>query len=236
MKKLTSILFALTFLFLSFGCGGGGGTTSIALKTSTIRAYQAGDTWQFSISGDDTGTFTVTVQSTLVTSPITTDDCIELLMSGSFTSMGVISNSTFYLQDGAGSEFNFGDWDPVDGYNWITSGTGYVQISTSPVAVGQNNNGSMTYQNGTVETFSNTVIALEDVVTGMGTFQAYKYTDSGTINWGSGSTANSSTTFWYVPGLSAPVKEDMTMTYYQNGTPTGTLHLIITLEATNVAY
>ncbi len=238
MKKLTSILFVVTFLFLSFGCGGGGGgsSSSIDLKTSTVRNYQTGDNWQFSISGDDTGTFTITVLSSLVTSPITNDDCYEFYMSGSFSTLGVISNSTFYLQDLDGSEYNFGDWNPVDGYNWIASGTGYVLSTTSPVAVGQSNNGSMTYQDGTVKTFSYTVTGIENVVTGMGTIEAYKATHSSTINWGGGSTANSNSTLWFVPGLSMNVKEDTTITYYQNGTPTGTLHLISTLESTNVVY
>jgi len=240
MKRtiLISTLLALFVPFVVVGCGGGGGdsTPSIALKTSNIRPYQTGDTWQFLIRGDDTGTLTVTVQPNLVTSPITNDDCFEFYTSGSFSTIGVITNSTFYLQDGTGSEYAFGQWNPTDGYNWISSAPGYVKFSTSPMAIGQSNGGTVTYQDGSIETFSNIVTGIEDVYTGMGKFEAYKMTNSGSINWGGGSTASYNETVWYIPGLSIAVKEDLSITYYQNGNPTGTVHLISTLESTNVVY
>jgi len=255
MKKKCSVLFVvplvLTILLLDCGGGGGGSTPApnpIALKTSTIRNLQSGDTWNFSGSGtysSDGSTVNIsasgseTILSSTKQDPITSTNCLDsfltLSLSGPSGIPASISFHGYEFQDSTGTIYECGENDG-SGDIWVSAASGgYFVSSQSPVATNQSYGNSVTYTDGSTATITEHVIGTENVNTNAGYYEAYKILENATVNYNDGTSAVESNTIWFVPGLGM-VKETLNVKYYTGSTITGSLTLTIVLASTSVAY
>jgi hypothetical protein len=256
MKKI--ILFPSLFLIVVFtiffivGCGGGGGggdsTPSIPLKTSSIRQFGPGDSWNYSASGtlsdgvttvNITGTANYQVLSTLKQSPVTLDDCLDqftvITLSGQGESF-TFDFHDYFLQDNNGSIFSYGEGDSISGDTWVVfPAVGYYLRLESPMAVGQSNGSTVDFDDGSSLTYSYSIDSIQNVSTSLGSYESYKITSNLSVDYGTGDTEVVSATSWYVPGLGS-VKIMETDSYYSGGVLQLTLNFTATIDSTSVVY
>ncbi len=186
--------FLVVLSLILIGCGGDGGSSSppepevIHLKTNTIRSLQAGDTWNYSgtwtyNNGNGDVSNTVTPQSHILSS-MKLDPLLSINTIDQLTELPNNSNAhSYFLQDGTGSLFEYGGTLNTNSDVWVTIGSGgNFLFYLSPVAVGQKHNANVTYNDGSTETFSASVIGTENVQTGVGLLEAYKITENVTFN------------------------------------------------------
>jgi len=105
----------------------------------------------------------------------------------------------------------------------------------SPMAVGQNRGTSVTYTDGTTGSYSYSVTGIENVATGIGTFEAYRISQNVTINYTNGIRVVESNTIWYVPSLGT-VKLISDATSYSGGVFLLNQQLTATLSNTSIVY
>jgi hypothetical protein len=149
----------------------------------------------------------------------------------------VVGAHTYFRQDGNGSVYSYGE-NIGAGDIWVVSPTpGFYLDMFSPLSVGQSNGGTIIFNDGSVETFSYNVEAVENVSTDAGVFEAYRISRNFTYNYASGSISRleSSGTYWYVPGLGG-VKSHLTASYFSGSTFLYTLDVTATLASSNVTY
>jgi hypothetical protein len=149
----------------------------------------------------------------------------------------VVSTHGYFLQDANGSIYTYGgDTGIGSGDVWVTSPTsGYFLDLESPMAVGQNNGTSVTFTDGSSMTRSYSVTAIENVSTGIGTFESYRISENITINYPDGDRVVESNTYWYVPGL-GEVKIISDATFYSGGVFQLSQKLTATITSTSVIY
>ncbi|MCK5235766.1 MAG: hypothetical protein KAR06_02180 [Deltaproteobacteria bacterium] len=255
MRKVSFSLVMLLLLLVPLSCGGGGGgggsSELIPLSTSNLRIYEANDAWNYTVSGtltfpgepalSITGTVERQIMSSLVQSPISFDFCLDMRTNINLSVQGggsiVASSNDYFLQDIYGGVYDFGSYSTDTGQIWINDpAAGYVLSMESPIAVGQANSYNATYNDGTAQEYMYSVVAIENVSTGLGTFEAYKVTGSMTVDYISGYSAVVSVTAWVVPEIGVSVKVEESASYYYLGELQYTLNDTATLSSTNVAY
>ncbi len=256
MRKTFGALAILIFVLFIYGCGGGGdsgsedisASTLIPLKTNTIRTAQAGDTWNYSVTGTYTansttvnlsGTGNETILSSPKQDPITLTNCLDyhlmISLSGPSGFSASIIGHTYILQDATGTEYEYG---LNDGFNdmWVSEASGgYFVSSQSPVIANQSYGASVTYSDGSTETTSAQIVGIENVNTPAGYYEAYKVFVNATYIFTDGTRTVESDTFWSVPGLGT-VKETLNITYYTGSTVTANLKLSMSMTNTSVTY
>ncbi len=248
------LLAIFLFAVVLSACGGGGGDSStpssIPLKTNTIRNIAAGDTYNYTATGtinngqstiDMSGTVAMQILSTTKQSPITLSDCLDQYLVINLSNAGntqTVSGHSYVLQDLTGTVYLCGQ-DVGSGDSWVTSPAGGQYLSfNSPIVVGQNGGASVTFSDGSSLTYSYSVIAIESVTTGKGTFEAYRILQNSTYDYAVGVIDRmvGTNTIWYVPGLGGSVKTIMNASYYTGGLFQSSISLTYTLSSTTVAY
>ncbi len=256
MKRLAVLLILSVLIAVSqVSCGGGGGggggnqLPSVALKTSNFRMAQPNESLTYDVSGTVTsgglnypvtGTESIIVSTSTITSPINNTQCKIHATSVNITvnQQQITQNSyDYFTQDGSGNYYTYGLGDGSTDH-WITSPlSGYVKDMASPMAVGDSLSYNVTYDNGDSESVSYVVVAKEYVYTGIANYESYRVNVTLTYNYASGTITKGEqvTTAWVVPGLDI-VKENDTLKYYTGSTIIQTLDLTTTLSATNITY
>lgn len=246
--KVLTLIIGISFLTAACGDDGGDNTPApIPLKTNTIRTQVQGDTWEYSGSGtwndgittvDISGTATFQILSNTKTSPINGNDCLdEYAVVNLSTPAGpmVVSVHTYTHQDGDGSIYVDGE-SSGSGDTWVTSSAaGYFLSLQSPVSVGQNHGSSVSFDDGSSLTFSYSVTGIENVSTGIGTFESYRVEVNATIDYTNGDRVVESNSEWYVPGLGS-IKVQSDATYYSGGVFVLSQKLTFTLSSYSVSY
>lgn len=185
------------------GCGGGGGGGgSVSQTGSVVRQIQPGDYLVYSVSGTTraavTGTLTTTVQRAPIApvaglAVLRMDSAFQLAVDGQ---PFVITLTSCCGQFADGSVAYLGDAS-ANGYRTIKTWSATPLQYTSPVSVGQSWQYDVTYTDGTSESRSSTVLALEAVNGQM----AYKIQSITRGTYGEGIE-----TEWFVPDFGYPVK------------------------------
>ena len=178
MRKALAGLLVVFVVCGLCSCGGGGGggdsassnaPTALALKTSQIRTFAAGDRFTYAVTGTystggqsyaATGTETYQVMSSTVTSPGNVA-CLDLYDTITLTLTGVanpisVADHSFGLQSSNGSINYYGENDG-NGNIWVTSpAQGYYTGLVSPIALNATYSSAVTYSDGSTytETYS----------------------------------------------------------------------------------
>ncbi len=224
---------------------------AIPLKTNVIRTLQPGDTWNYAVTGalisyGVSGTLTFQVMTAKKWDPIESVYCLDRYATHNLTFSGTIpplvmpplvtSVHDYLLQDFAGSIYIYGT-DFTFGDTWVSAASGGKFLSTqSPMSIGQNYEVSVAFTDGTTSTLSSSVVAIEDVQTNSGEFQAYKITVNATINFPYSIKVVQNNTMWYVPGLGNFVKYVSDATTYSENDFRHSLRMTFTLTGTSVSY
>jgi hypothetical protein len=252
MKKIFIHMFSLVLTIGLFGCGGGGDGSSssnvIPLKTNNIKQAESGDSWNYNLNGtySDTsqsfnvsGTLNGQILATTKQSPITLEICLDRYSTGTLTGPGgsiTLDSHSYFLQDSNGSIYVYGEGESGSPDTWVVSPvSGYYLEMESPMSIGQSNGASVLFSDGENLTFSYSVDAIENVSTGVGTFEAFRTSQSFSHDFGGGDSTVIVETVWIVPGLGI-VKEDADITYYIGGVFDSSLSIISTLNNTTVVY
>ena len=216
---------------------------------NVIRTLQKGDTWNYTVSGtwsngktsyNMSGTAMYQILYSEKQSPVTSINCLdEYQVMNITTPVGplVFAAHSYFTQDGDGSPYSHGgDFGLGSGDIWVISPSwGYFLLYQSPVNPGQNYGTSVTYSDGTSRTYSSSVIMMENVSTGIGTFEAYRIAGASTINFADGRSTVMSQTIWFVPRLGV-VREISDATSYVNGKFQLNQKLTMTLSNTSVPH
>lgn len=243
---------SLCFLLPSCGGGGGGGPVAqVPLKTSVIRTMVPGNSWQFSVSGTIlqgagqigfTGTASAEILSILVTSPVTSDNCLDqhTLMNLNIPGVGSqpFDSHVYFRQDANGSILEYGEGGSGIGNIWVVSpASGYYVNLPSPMAAGFSSASSITYNDGTTATYSLQITGTDNVSTGMGIYESYEVHYNFDSSEPSGAGGSTMATMWYVPGLGM-IKEDSNVASWDGPGMAGymQLHYTATLTGTSVSY
>ena len=251
--KVLTLIIALSVLTIACGSSGGGGgggdttETVIALKTDVLRTESQGDTWTYSGSGtvtngsntvDISGTVNFQVLSGTKTSPITgftSLDKYSVINLSTPTGPLVVSVHIYFYQDVDGTMYVDGQ-SSDSGDIWVTSPVqGFYLSMESPVSVGQNYSSSVTYDDGSSATYATSVTGIENVSTGMGTYEAYRLVTNATFYHTNGDRVDEVVTEWHVPGLGS-IKAQIDASYYVGGVYSHSMDLTFTLSSTSVSY
>jgi len=161
-----------------------------------------------------------------------------LNLSGSDNTV-TISSHTYVLQNNVNGSVYLCGMDVGSGDIWVTSPAegNYLSLK-SPIAVGQSSGASVTFSDGSSLTYSYSVTSIENVTTGVGTFEAYRISQNLTYVYAFGviDRMDSNIIQWYVPGLGGSVKTAMNASYYSGGVFQYTLTATTTLTSTTVVY
>ncbi len=251
MRKTFGALAVLIFVLSLYGCGGGGGTTApnpIPLKTSTIRMGQPGDTWNYSVTGtvtasgtavNVTGNGTDAILSSIKQDPITSTNCLDefitISLSGPSGFSASLNSHGYVFQDSTGTIYNCG-FNDGSGDSWVSAASGgYFVDAQSPIATNQSYGSSVTYSDGSTETYSTQVVGTENVSTPAGYYEAYKFLLNATNTYTNGTSQVQSNIVWYVPGLGT-VRETFNITEYTGNTVTDNVTVTMSLTSTSVTY
>ncbi len=149
----------------------------------------------------------------------------------------VVSAHTYFLQDSNGSMYIYGgDMDMGSGDAWVTlPAQGYFLDFKSPMTVGQSKGLTVTFSDGTSMTYSYVIVAIENVSTGIGTFETYRIEENTTYNYVNGDQVVESNVEWFVPSLGS-IKLVSDATYYSSGVFQFSLNLTATISSTSVSY
>jgi hypothetical protein len=234
-----------------YACGGSSSQSNvIPLKTSTLRIIRPGDTWNFTVTGTSndsvntvniSGTSTTQVLTSTKPSPLTLANCLDEYTSTNLTAssgQSITSNThSYYTQDDNGSIIIYGTNDGLGSDDiWVISpASGYFLSTLSPMAVGQTYGNSVEYSDGTMDDYTSSVVAIENVDSGMGIYEAYKIVTNATVNFTNGSKVVENYTDWYVPGLGL-IKVTSDATRYAGGVLQVNQKITTTLSSTSVSY
>lgn len=206
--------FLLPCVFLLAGCGGGGGGTSSIPLDGTVRQMQAGDQWEYTITGtasDGIETVAVTGTAEEVWSAQTVQT------PGGATAHVQLSNMTLTIegrsatfwsreymsQDANGTLWEYGREDSDSGgVYWIVSPTsGKACVVPSPLALGSSWGDSITYSNFESEDSAFAVVKTETVRVPAGSFDTFKITGNGRV-----SGIPATITVWFAPQIGSFVQ------------------------------
>lgn len=210
MKKYF-ILFCLILLQSCSSSGGGDAPqVAIPMDTSVIRAYQQGDTFTATLnmreisSGEIvSGDVTITIGA-IVQNPYGID-CRSVTYAGTLTgTAGTLPYSVkiLFYQDADNSLYDCGKFDDTLGdYVFLmdsaTSPNGIFLESKSPMRLGDSTSGLASFEDGTWQDCTRTVLAKENVSTPLGLYESYKVAES--CSYSNGNTSDN--TLWIVPDI-----------------------------------
>lgn len=190
------------------GCGGGGGTTAIP-TSNTTRQIQPGDHVTYTVTGTgrnmstgQTGPVTGTMNLTVYTDTIApTYGTRALKLTGEldlrvFGAPVLLTSDLYIEQDAVGMCFDMGTSDGTIVAR-LTSATAPPIDYPSPVSVGQTYSFSAQYSDGSSNTTSGTVLALEPA----NGWMAYRIHETS-----NGSDGTASSDEWFVPDLGYAVR------------------------------
>ena len=244
-----SVLLLVCVVLVVADCGGGGGgggspPVLIPLKTATIRTIVPGDTWHYSAAGqltDDRGQHSITatvivdILPTIIQSPVTSDNCLDQKTT---ITVGSISDDDhlYFNQDASGTIRSFGEIDDFGQDIWIVNpSTGFFIATTSPMAVGNSNSGSVTFTDGSSLSYSYSVTSIDNVATPVGYYESFKMTESSTYQYPSGYEEVVESAVWHVPGLGV-IKVQSVDSLYSGGVLLWSLSYTATIDSTGIVY
>lgn len=191
MHRLMCCIAALAPCVLLAGCGGGGGSTTSTLD-NTLRLWQPGDEWTYSVTdtvnnGVETlpvsGSWKVTVSAQTVTTPtgVTARVVQETVTLRTAGSQEIIESKSYVVQDPDGTIWKYGGEDE-DGVFWVTSPLDgrYVELA-SPLGIAVSWGDQVEMSNGLSFDSWEAVVARETVSVPAGRFETYRATANATV-------------------------------------------------------
>ena len=245
-----SIAITLMAIF-TISCGGGGSESSstILLKTSTVRQMSVGDQWVYDVTysqdggSAQAGTLIQTILPGTVFNALANTN-LTILEDAYTGSIVREDREDYFRQDSAGNVNYYGE-ESSSGLTllWITSSPYNYTLYPSPMSTGQSASVTFTVVNDAAFAESWAISATEIVTTGIGELEAYKMLSEGYQLWPNSNDCSPVAdelyeevrTIWYVPGLGV-VKKVVDAMDTCGVDIEWTLHLEYLLQSTNVSY
>jgi hypothetical protein len=216
--RYANLLLVLPIFVMLSGCGGGGGGgggSSVIPLENTVRQMQAGDQWQYAVSGTIanstqavpvTGTFTMIASSDTVMTPGNVTARVVLrnwTLAGNSQNF-VFVDRVYVTQDALGTILDYGGFEDSAEY-WITAPTsGHIVSIPSPMSIGTSWSANVTESNGDTYNEAYTVVGTQTISVPAGRFETYKTSGNGVF---SGYPAI--TTDWYAPQIGSQVRSSI---------------------------
>jgi len=237
--------------------GGGSGTVAAAsntppavsrlIQSNTLRAFVHGDQIQYTLTGNIISaggvatTLTGTASYVIATHASPMDPTGVIRSTSELSIAWVLANGTpissigtdYFSQTATGTKNVYGTLAS----GWITTpASGFVTTLLSPIILPSSWNVTYTQQNGDVTSSRVSVVSKANVITGMGTFEAFKYQTDTTTALAVGGKLTS-TVFTYVVPAIGPIMTEMNLTVTNAlGAVTSGVQMTLTASTTNIPF